>query len=1689
MTIKTSVLVNDERVPDFTLNFHVPENEITQFYFNSYYDGNYNTTMITGNLSINGRLDKESLQAGVDLKTTSGRVYNIKWSSWNNSNWNFEFGPLVDEDIKGTMTMEFEKESLYLRKADKREIIVQQAHSFNLDSVYWEQLKLKNLLVLNFDSSLNKFQNLNGLIKITPSLPFSTTIRNNMIYLNGDFKPGHDYTVNIASAVYNCYDTKLAEAQKRTTTAPQLQPLLEYTDNGSLLTSLNKNKVSVNVVNLKKLNLTVKRIYENNLTYFLDFNSLEGEEDYYYYRNDNIQYYGETVINKEIELDIPANELKRIDLDLSELNDAGQGNIYVIEVQDQENWNTKKKVVIQSDMAVTLFKGAKENIVVVRDVTTGKPIEDAEIELISPQHVLLETGKTDKMGMISLPADGKEIQYVTAKKADRLGILIPNSMMWNISTFDTGGIETTRDLLLHTYTDRKVYRPGEEVCLGIIARNSSGRYPENLPITVTVLDNESRKVSEEVIKENVEGFFLYRYKTSETDMTGNWNFSIKAGTGYVNEGFSLQPVMANRITVNVETDKKVYKGNDKVIKVKAQADYLFGKSAAELPGSLTLRLTSYLKSFKTWSDFTFYDSERLFAPVDVTLLTAKTDEAGILEGEWNIPEYPNLPSALNFFAAGEVSENERPVKTTQIVTYEKYDRYVGLKSQGYYLNKGDKSKFETILVDSEGNAVAGETLSAKVYFQEYNWWYSTNSTKVSFKEDYNTTLLYEKELRSSTKPISFEYTPELEGRYLIEISYSNGHAATLERQTSWWNSEKSSMRSEGLITLRSDKAAYSVGDKARITFPAPDKGELLYTITKDGVILKKEIGKLKSKKNEATIEIDITKDMLPNCYLTVSIIQSIQETMNDRPIRMFGVIPINAESPETHLDFTLNVPEKIKPNSKLTCRIQMTEKIEVPFTIYVIDEGLVTLTPYRISDPWTTFYAKRRLQMMPYDNYPWFIGLPKGDAFKTFSVGGDMLAMRAGGSAEAMKLKEEVGNDEILQRFNPLALCQGVLLTDANGFAEVSFDIPDYQGAVRVIAVATKGNSYGKREKTVKVLDDMIIMPTLPRVLHTGDLAEIPVSIFAVDKNMQDVSLSVTTGGYTNIQGSSNLLLRLDSSKQGKKVITLKAAKPGQERLTFTATSNGKTVQISKILPVISGSVVTSKTREVNLSAPLTLMNPDTLAYHQANLYVHDLTMPNIYKHMDYLTGYPYGCSEQMISRAFPQLYLKTILPEEKDKMYRSELIVSETIKHLTRVQRFDGSISLWFNSEPNEFLNNYALHFLVAAEAEGYHVPGSLKTQLTDYISQFVTNLDLHSYHKYNCYSVYVLAKAGKAPMGPMNYIKEEMLSKLDVLDKWLLAASFELAGLHDTAMDITSKLPLSLNSQDTDENFFASPLRDNALLLNCLIDLKDNKQTDIYKSMIRDMESKDYLSTQELSFCLLATGRYLQAHPFKGDERGKLVLVDRETGKTVEVSLSGRLNKIDLSGKHLEISFNPAKLAEKYALSLEERYKTLLPVQIEKSEGLTLHYNIMQNGVRVAPESIKPGDRFSIVVGVELPKKQLKNNFVVSVPLPSCWEPDQVKLLDPDTSNLLKDIELTVNPTDLESSRKKFNVAIPSHQEIRDDRVLIFFDVESYNPAFVIDLVSVTKGEFEMAPITGENMYDSRYQASTPGLKIINK
>ncbi len=1680
-------LLNEKRLEDFELDFTVPLNEITRFNYYTSYDGNSSQTLLQGNISFNGKVDLEQLNEGVNLKAKSGLEYNIIWKGYGGTYWNFEIGPLNIKDVKNELKLEFDKKSLAMRNDATQTMEVREAKEFNLKSLYWDQIRMKNLVVLTFDCGLDKFQDLDGLIKVTPECKFSTTIRDDRIYLNGDFVPGTLYEVKVAASVKNHYNVNMKAAVSKRTTSPDLKQILEFSEAGNFLSTLSDNKVAINVVNVEKVNLVVKKIYEKNLAYFLDFNNLTNNEGYYGY--DNIQYYGEFLLNEDIVADSPRNRLNRIDLDLSKLASEKDGSIFIVEIKNPDEWRTQRKIIIKSDLAVSMFNSESETVTSVRDIETGKPISNAKVDFISEQHLELATAFTDDNGLITGLKLDKTPKYVVAKKFEKMGLLLPNNMMWNTSTFDIGGTSMSDGVLIHSYLDRKVYRPGEKVTLAAIVRDKDGEYPDELPLKVLVYNAENKLLSEQVLKESKEGFFFYQYQTSESDLTGGWRFDINAGSAYESVYFDLQTVMANRITVNLTTDKEKYTGEDEKIEIDAKCDYLFGKPGSGLKGKISLSISSFIKSFKKWDDYTFFDKERKFTKLEKELKNGLTDEDGNINIDWHIPDYPALPSALNLVITGEVTDNNRPVQTKKIVTYEKYDRYVGLKSEDYYLKRGQKQKFKIVYVDNNGNPVAKEKLKVKVYYQEYNWWYNSSSSKVSFKEDYNTSLVTEKTLKSKKKPIFFSFTPEQKGKYLIEVIAPNGHATSIEKQTSWWSSEGGSMRSEGLITLKSDKSNYKIGDKAKITFPAPESCHVLYTFSKDGKVLMTKSIDMKVENNEGLINIDITEAMMPNAYLTVSIIQPITVSKNDRPIRMYGVIPIRVEDSKTRLKFELKTPEKVKPGSKLTCELQTELKKKIPFTLYVIDEGLVTLTPYRVGNPWDTFYAKRRLQAMPYDNYPWFIGLPQGDAFMTYSVGGDMMFERAMSGAGRL-MKDEVGNDELLQRFEPLAICKGVLETDANGFASVDFDIPNYQGAVRVIAVAASGNSYGIEQKLVKVLDDIIVMPTLPRVMHPGDIAEIPISVFAVDKEIKSVNLEVEMDDKYELVSEIEKKLKLVNN-QATTSIRIKANRTGSPQIRFIAKGNDKTVNVSKTLPIIPASALQTKDtlyrfneeNRVNLS----LLEKDTLAYNRVELHVNDVSTPNLLKYLDQLTRFPYGCTEQIISKAFPLLYVRDVFPEQGKEFYRVEEQIDYTIQELAKRQKYDGSLSLWYNGETNQFLSNYAMHFLIAAEKEGFFVPETLKVNLLASIKNYISTIDLQNYSEYACYGYYVLAKAGEANLGSMNYMKEEMMDKLKPIDKWFLATAYKLAGIDKTAEALSKNLDYDFGHK-VNQKYFATSIRDKAIALICLYDLQDTRQNDLYTRLLLDIEHQDYLSTNELSYSLIGFGQMLKARPRKELSGGTVTVKDLDSSKELEIKLDKRMQIVNIPqdwSSNIEIDVPEGLPADNTVITVSEKFKSYSIEQKDEENGLKIRYNFFKDGVKIKPSDIKAGDRFKLVASVEMKQQIHRENYALAVPLPSCWEPDQVELLNRNTINN-QQYRLSDDPNDLGINGIECSQVNPEHFEIRDDRALFFFNLYGSSSAFVVPLTAVTKGEFEMAPLRVINMYYGNYNATKSGLKI---
>ncbi len=1683
-------ILNENRIDEFFLDIRIPLNEIIRFNYYTSFDGNTGQTLLKGNISVNGRVEREQLNAGVSLKSKSGLEYNIVWNGYSGRYWDFEIGPLDTKDITNEMQLEFDKDALSLRESSSQRIEVKEAKEFNLTSIYWEKLRLQNLMVLSFDCGLKKFQDLNGLISLEPKCNFTSTIRDDRIYLKGDFVPGVTYTVKLASSISNHYDVKMKDVENRKTTAPDLNELHEFSEQGSFLSSLSDNKVSVNLINIDKLHLEVKKIHKNNLSYFLDYNELSTNGNYYGY--DNITYYGESIISKDIDLDIPRNSLVRVDLDLSDLSKENDGSIFVIEIKNPNEWQNKRKIVIKSDLAVTMFKSELETVISVREIESGFPIANAKVDILSEQHQLLKSAFTNEDGLITGLEIKEDPKYIIARNFEKMGLLLPYNMMWNTSTFDVGGTSIAKGLLIHSYLDRSIYRPGETITLAAIVRDRNGDYPDELPLNISVYNAENKLIGEEVIKDSKKGFFFYRYKTSESDLTGSWRFKIVAGATEENIYFDLQTVIANRITVNVNTDKDIYSNDDDKIDINVKSDYLFGKPASDLEGMIKLKISSYIKSFKTWSDYTFYDKERKFTKSEQTLKIEKTDAEGYLKVNWNIPDYPALPSALNLIITGEVTESNRPVSTNKIVSYEKYNHYVGIKSDNYYLQQGKKQKYDIIYVDREGNPVSKEKLTVKVYYQEYNWWYNYNDSNISFKEDYNTSLVTEKTITSKSKPVTFSFTPEQKGKYLIEVTSANGHSASLERQTSWWQNESGSMRSEGLITLKSDKSVYKVGDKAKITFPAPENGQLFYTLSKDGKVLITKSEELKSKDNEGEIILDISSELMPNAYLSVSIIQPITVSKNDRPIRMFGVIPIKVEEESTRLSFDLKTPEKVKPGSKLTCEIQADTNTKIPFTLYVIDEGLVTLTEYRIPNPWNTFYAKRRLQTIPYDNYPWFIGLPQGDAFKTFSVGGSaMFAMEEAGAGRLMK--DEVGNDELLQRFVPLSICKGVLETDAKGYAKVDFDIPNYQGAVRVIAVAANGHSYGMESGIVKVLDDLIVMPTLPRVMHPGDIAEIPVSVFAVNKSIKEVELKLDVEDGYEVIGDNSLSLPLVNN-QANVTFKIKAQRTGNYNLNFSATKGNTSVNVSKVLPIISGSSLQLVEKQYkfneNTLVSIPLLRKDTLSYHRVELQFNDISTPNFLTYVDQLTRFPYGCTEQIISKSFPLIYIRDIFPENRRDFYNVEQQIDNTIKELSRRLMYDGSLSIWYNGSSNLFLSNYALHFLLEAENAGYYVPNTLKSNLIKYIQSSVSSIDLNNYPHYSCYGYYVLAKAGEANLGSMNYVKEEMIDRLATIDKWFLAAAYKLAGIDKTAKSISKNLDYEFFDASTEE-YFSTTIRDKAIALNCLHELQDNREDDLYSNLIIHLEHKEYLSTNELSYSLMSIGQVLKDKHMNEKREGEITITDMTSNETFNFKFTDRMKVIDIPqswSSKLQVEVEES-LSDKIVMTVVENYKSIQIKQTNSENGLALQYNFFMEGVRIDPETIKAGDRFDVVVGIEAKQTVANKNYVISIPLPACWEPDQVGLINGNSFDYGRDITLAEDINGNETNSKKYILTEPTHKEIRDDRVLFFFDLYGSNPAFKVSLTAVTKGEFEMASVKALNMYYGNYNASKAGMKIICK
>ena len=1693
--------LNEKNLELFKFNFTVDGREIANFNGELALKNRNSPKILNyrGKISFTEITSLELLQDAITFKKGSKNI-DLNWTSENdNYTYTFISEDLQREDKSKTFKITIDKDKLDLSNSFETEVQITPLEQMKVVNITKSEEGRVPKIYLEFSDEFDPEQNLNGLITVVPKTDLKIQRLGNSVILDANFKYGNEYNIVVQQGVKSRWGTEITEKYSKKIRFSDIKPQLEFASDGIILPSDNNYKVQFYTSNLKRVHIEVKKVYGDNLNEFVKTEKLSSIKDRHTsFEGSYINRIGVIVHNETFEIGNEENSWLLHEIDLTGIIKNNDKGLYLIRLnfnprdmlvdvdQDKykyiEEFGQVYKPVLMSNIGLTCKKTDNYYLVFATDINTAKPISGVSIKLkklYDTYKPILSSATTDSEGKARLYYERNYYSsYIEAEKDGQRSIIKYNEMEWNISGFDIGGIdEFKQGTKAYTYTERGVYRPGDEINISVIARHQNEIFPENRPLTMELYNPQGKKVYNITNKENSDGFYNFKFNTKDSDPTGNWRATYRIGNKNFSHTIKIETIVPYKLKVKLNPESKSILWNNKVLRCELQTDYLFGNPASNLAAEVDVEVTELNKRFSKFEKFVFKNPSLDYKSIQKNIFKGKLDENGLKQIEWALPAFNSVPSALNIKLTAKVLEKGgRPNINWVNIPVEPYSHYVGLQPlKYYYVATGTDTEIPAIIVDTEGNAVAGKTLKYRIYRNAEYWWYQyDDSRKLRFRTDRNTTLVKEGTLISKNTHNIIKFLPIEKGSYFIELSdvSESGHSSGIFVNAYPYGGIASGDKNAGTLVLNSDKDKYFVGDVAKIQFPTPTKGSVLLTIEKENEIIDQEWYTL-SGKTEENISIPITKEMVPNAYVSISLIQPHDQTINDRPIRMFGILPLLVEDRETKHKVEIKTAKQFRPSEPFKVEVQTKDHKKTQFTIAVVDEGILDITQFRTPNPWKHFFKKTRLKVTTYDVFSHVISALKGDIFKTFSIGGDMDYRESQQQPEKGK-----------KRFKPVSLFKGPIETDSDGKAIVKFDMPNYVGSVRVMVIGARGNSYARADKTVPVKSELMILSTLPRVIGPGEKFTVPSTIFAMEENIGKVNVSITTEGPLSIVGSKTQQLNFSKANDKDCFFTIEAkAEAGQSKVVIVAKSakyeSKYEVDLmvrptsARIYGAKDGSVEKGKT--IKIEIPKQGIN----GTNNANLTISNFPSINFSHRLRWLIHYPYGCIEQTTSAVLPQLYLKKFMQYPEAFSEDIDRQINNGLRRYRSFQQFSGGFSYWpYGNDVSEWGTLYAGHFMVEAKKLGYHITEDLYENWLNYTMQQArrNNGDV----MYRVYRVYILALAGSPVVSEMNQLKESKLSEMDNTQKWLLAASYKLTGMPENVDKIIKGATFETRNYEEFSGTYGSGLRDKAMILDALVTLeKYNLADQLTLEITKKISATTWYSTQTLGYSLLAMGKYIHALNNQSENiklKGTVVLPDGnrlafDTDKTFNLEIDKGF------GKSIQVILDNETSVQKAYTTLTYNGVPLESNLENKSENLSIKvkwYDDKGNTIDIS--ELKQGTTFwgHFKVRNESSLKQVDEIALVQV-LPSGWEIENTRLLEQSTPFWAEDLKLNYE----------------DYLDIRDDRIMWFFDVHRYSPFyneidFIVKLNAVTVGEFNLPGTLVETMYNWSFKASTSGQKV---
>lgn len=1325
--------------------------------------------------------------------------------------------------------------------------------------------------------------------------------------------------------------------------------------------------------------------------------------------------------------------------------------------------------VIASDLGLVAKRGGDGNTVIwVNDLKTTDPIAGVQLLLYDYQQQLIGSASTGADGKAIIPTRQNPFVVVAKSGSQRGYLKLQDGESLSLSSFDVGGEQINHGLKGFLYGERGVWRPGDSLYLSFILEDKLKLLPAAHPV-VFELQNPQGQIASRLVRSSSEnGFYKFVAATSPDAPTGNWLGRVKVGSTEFTQPIRIETVKPNRLKINLDfgVDKITYGNNN--ISGKLNVKWLHGAPGKHLKAQFEAILTKGETKFARYPDFSFEDVSQNFLSETQQVFEGYTDENGDATVNANLEIGVGAPGVLNAVFRGKVFEESGNFSVDRFsIPYYPYSSFVGIR-----LPPGDKARgmlltdtthqVDVITVDAEGNPIA-RNVEVSLYKIEWRWWWdSSGDDAVNYMSGQYQQPVAVGKIRTENGKGVWKFRvnyPEWGRFYVVARDMESGHAAGKVAYIDWpgWAGRaREGGQGATMLSFASDKSVYNIGEKANLVIPGAENGRALISIENGSSVV--QTYWMQTQKGDNRFSFELTKDMTPNVFVNVTLLQPHAQAVNDLPIRMYGIIPIQVEDPTTHLSPVITMPDVLEPGQEVVIKVSEKSKRKMTYTLAVVEEGLLDLTHYKTPDAWNRFYAREALGVKSWDLYNQVMG----------AFGGRIERLLAIGGGDEAPSKED---DVKANRFKPVVKFFGPFTLEG-GAKEHRFVMPQYIGSVKTMLVAGYGGAYGKAEKATPVKKPLMVLATLPRVLGPDETLKLPVTIFSNENNIRDVKVSIKVSGPVTLpNGGSHSVSMTGLGDVTTDFDLAVKSETGIAKIEVTATSgNFKATDVIQI-EVRNPNPPITRVQEVALESGKTWttnLTPFGMAgSNTATLEVSTLPPVNLGQRMKYLLQYPHGCIEQTTSAVFPQLYIEKVKPLTDGEKATIQKNIKAAVERLKLFVNRDGGFSYWTGGEDSDsWGTTYAGHFLIEAETKGYFVPNDMIRRWKKYQKSKAQSWRKHQEYSSSeliqAYRLYTLALSGSPELGAMNRLRE--MTGIPAAAGWMLAAAYVKAGQPEAAKSLIAKLPTEVKPYQEMAYSYGSDLRDKAIILETLLLLNDRTTGfDLVKEISASLSNAEYwMSTQTVSWCLKSIGAFAGT-----TQKGELKFSYSYNGKQVSASTELPMAQVALPIAGIK----PGSLkvvSENTGMLFVRVISEGVPARgAEESESKNLKLTVTYSDAEGNPVDVtrlEQGKEFVANVTIANPGlRGLYKNLSLSQIFPSGWE---------------------INNLRLEGTEERLSGDKPTYQDIRDDRVYSYFDLGvNQQKTFRVLLTASYAGTYYLPAVRCEAMYDHVIYSTVKG------